>query len=136
MRQNCLSSLFFFIFCVRKDKKINIIFFWFFGFSFVFFIFVIIFKLLFIFFSLGLYSLEKKTSFERGFNSLGSVVLGFSIHFFFMVFIFVFFDLELIFLFFLIFRGKKRFFLFLGVLSLIFGGFFLEWRIKKLFWLF
>lgn len=83
-----------------------------------------------------MFNVEKKSAFERGFNRIGVVILGFRVHFFFLVYIFVFFDLELIFFFFLVFRGIKNYFIFNLVLILVFLGFFLEWYIKKLFWFF
>jgi NADH:ubiquinone oxidoreductase subunit 3 (subunit A) len=79
---------------------------------------------------------RKKTPFERGFNSIGKRIISYSLRFFFLVLIFVFFELEFFLIFFLVFFSRANFYLFVLVILLVTLGFILEWYYSKLVFLF
>lgn len=77
----------------------------------------------------------KKSSFERGFNSIGKIIVSYSLVFFFMVLVFVFFELEFFLVFFLLFFSFCNFYLLVMVVFLVTLSFIIEWGIGKLLFL-
>lgn len=62
---------------------------------------------------------SKKSPFERGFNTVGKRIISYRLRFFFLVLIFVFFELEFFVIFFLVFCSRLNFYLFTLVIFLL-----------------
>lgn len=77
----------------------------------------------------------KKSPFERGFSTVGKRIISYRLSFFFLVLVFVFFELEFFVIFFLVFFSRLNFYLFVLVIVLVFTGFTLEWYYNKLLFL-
>jgi len=77
---------------------------------------------------------RKKLRFESGFSSLGKILASFNLYFFYLVVIFVLFDLEFIFLVYYVFFSLSYFFGFILVAFFIILGFLFEWKQGQLVW--
>jgi len=90
---------FFFGPSVRKDQGLGLTSNLFFIFGFFIFFFILVFIFLNVFFLNFKKNLRGINPFESGFLNLRKVNFRFTLHYFFLVLIFVFFDLEIIFFF-------------------------------------
>jgi len=98
--------------------------------------FIIVFFFLNFFFFISFISNYKIYSFECGFDGIGLFQNCLNINFFFIMLIFVLFDLELVlFLGFLISDFGSSFLFFIYFFFILFS-FYLEWFLGKLFWFF
>nr|ARV88280.1 NADH dehydrogenase subunit 3 [Caenorhabditis sp.] len=80
-------------------------------------------------------SINKISSFESGFLSVGKIQSSFSIHFFIMMLMFVIFDLEIVMFLGILVSDMSSLVSFLMMFLFIFGGFYMEWWYGKLIWL-
>lgn len=97
---------------------------------FIFFIFLLIF--LNLIFSFKFYCFSKFRNFECGFESLNKISNSFRINFFFILLIFIIFDLEILILIGFLIRDYYSIFSFLVVILFVIFGLYLEWVFGKL----
>lgn len=134
-----LVNKFFLLFLVRKEWNYLIINYFFVDLYFFFYLilifvfFMLVFYLINFFFSKNFDFFDDVSSFECGFFCLG-YFKGFNVNFFLLMVIFVIFDLEIVILLRIFFSFS--FLMFFFILLFFLGGFYLEWYLGKLVWIF
>lgn len=123
---------------VRKDRLFcfKLFFIYFFNNKLVLFFLFLIFLFFSFFLKKSFFRKNKLKSFESGFRTIDLINFRFSIHFYLILLVFVLFDMEVILILVFFWAGNLIFFLFFLVLILMFFGFLLEWKKKKLIWIF
>nr|YP_010618315.1 NADH dehydrogenase subunit 3 [Clavinema parasiluri]WAX01693.1 NADH dehydrogenase subunit 3 [Clavinema parasiluri] len=78
---------------------------------------------------------DKVSPFECGFDGSGAVCVSYSIHFFIMMLMFIFFDLEVVMFLSVIVSSYSSMISYLVLLVFVVLGFYMEWWYGKLVWL-
>nr|WAX01709.1 NADH dehydrogenase subunit 3 [Philometra sp. HZ-2022] len=97
-------------------------------------VFVIIFYICSLVLSNSEKEYDKSSSFECGFNGGGKVHVCYSIHFFIMMIMFIFFDLEVVMFLSVVVSNFYSVFSYMVLLIFILLSFYVEWWYGKLIW--